>query len=322
MTASAPRVSVVVPAYNAADYLAETLQAVCGQTFRDWELIVFDDGSRDSTVAVAREFERCDPRIHVVEGTNGGVASARNRGFTATAQDSELVIFLDNDDVWEPDALRSLVGELDAHPEFVSAHAIATCIDDEGRQPTGDDLEEHLRARLGFGTRGVVTRSPAEPTTFADLVHSNWAVTPGVHLVRRHVLEAVGGYDAGAVPCDDWDMNVRISRCGDIAYIDRPLLRWRRHADAQSYRSAGWKRGYYYVRRKMLSDPSNTPEQTRVARLGFRLVSKGVFGDARRLLASRQYGAAVRRVAAALTERAQYVRASTAVYVRRLGRAT
>lgn len=315
-----PRVSVVIPTYNSELYLAETLDSVVAQTISEWELIVYDDGSRDSTVSVARDYERCDARIRVVEGSNGGVASARNRGFAATSSRTEFVIFLDNDDLWEPDALQSLVAALDRQPGCVSAHGIAISIDSDGNRPPDDDLEEHLRSRFGFGPRGVVSRSPSEPTTFADLAHSNWPLTPGVHLVRRGVLETVGGFDPGAVPCDDWDMNSRISRWGDIAFVDRPLLRWRRHAAAQSYRSAGWKRGYFYVRRKMLADPANTPEQARAARWGFAMARRGSLLEARRLVRQRQFAAAGRRLAAAVTELAQYARAIAATGIRRLDR--
>ena len=112
------RVSIVVPMYNTEQYLASTVESVLGQTFEDWELVLFDDGSQDRTLEIARDFERRDRRIRVVEGVNGGTAAARNRGFAATSTVSEFVIFLDNDDTWEPDALRLLIEALEAHPEY------------------------------------------------------------------------------------------------------------------------------------------------------------------------------------------------------------
>jgi glycosyltransferase involved in cell wall biosynthesis len=320
MKNSSPRISIVIPTYNSEPYLAETLDSVCAQTRTDWELIVYDDGSRDLTVSVARAFEQRDARVRVIEGANGGVANARNRGFQATSAGTEYVIFLDNDDVWEPDTLQSLVAPLDGHPEYVSAHCTAISIDGNGQQPPGDDLEKHLGTRLGIGPDGVVARPSSEPTRFAELANSNWPVTPGVHLVRRRVLEAVGGFDPAAVPCDDWDMNVRVSRCGDIAFVDRPLLRWRRHAGAQSYHSAGWRRGYFYVRRKMLADPSNTADQARAARAGFAMVRRGSLLDTRRLVRQRQLAAAARRLAGAALELVEYSRALVALGIRRLRR--
>lgn len=264
-----PRISIVIPTYNSEGYVGETIDSILAQTFQDWELVVFDDGSTDHTLDVVKA--RDDERVHVVAGENGGVASARNRGFAATDPTTEFVVFLDNDDIWEPELLSSLVEELDRRPDYVSAHSIAICIDEHGVQPAADDLEQHLRNRLGFEPDGaVVARRVDEPTTFADLAHSNWIVTPGLHLVRRAVLEKVGPYDAAMVPCDDWDMNTRVSRHGTIGYVDRPLLRWRRHSAAQSYLSGGWTTGYFRVRHKLLVDPSNTPAQLRAARRGYR----------------------------------------------------
>ena len=83
----------------------------------------------------------------------------------------------------------------------------------------------------------LVPLSIDEPTTFAALTYQNWVVTPGTQLIRREVIERVGGFDAATTPADDWDMALRVSRAGDIGCVRRPLLLWRRHDEAQSYHS-------------------------------------------------------------------------------------
>jgi glycosyltransferase involved in cell wall biosynthesis len=263
-----PRISIVIPTYNCEGYLAQTLDSVLAQTFGDWELVIYDDGSRDGTAGVANCYSAKDRRIRVLQGSNRGVAAARNRGFAATNPASEFVIFFDHDDVWEPDTLETLAGILRNHPEYVSAHSICRCIDSRGRPVVGDDIQAVLSARYGYKGGTLRPLRADEPTTFADLAHFNWICTPGVHLVRREVLDAVGAFDPDTVPCDDWDMSVRLSRHGPIGFTQRPLLLWRRHEQAQSY-NIKWRRAYYNVRRKMLADPSNSPEQTRFARRGF-----------------------------------------------------
>ena len=82
----APRVSVVIPAYNRQHFVGLTIESVLAQTLERWELIVYDDGSTDGTLDVATSYMERDPRIRVASGPNGGVASARNRGFSLTDQ--------------------------------------------------------------------------------------------------------------------------------------------------------------------------------------------------------------------------------------------
>src|SRR4051812_12341186 len=111
-----PEVSVVVPAYNAARYLAQTLESVRAQTFTAWELIVIDDGSSDDTLAVAQEFARRDQRISACRQANAGVAAARNAGLREANREAWAIMFLDADDVLESDALANLRAALRANP--------------------------------------------------------------------------------------------------------------------------------------------------------------------------------------------------------------
>src|SRR2546421_13123372 len=104
-----PMVSVVIPVYNGERYLAEAIESVLAQTICTWELVIVDDGSADGTPGVAQRYAGRDARIRVVRQANGGVAAARNRGMQETDPSSEYVIFLDHDDVWEIDALETLL---------------------------------------------------------------------------------------------------------------------------------------------------------------------------------------------------------------------
>ena len=299
----------MVPAFNRERFLGATLDSVRAQTLRAWELVVYDDGSSDGTVDMAKHYADLDHRISVSGGANGGVAAARNRGLAATNPGTEFVIFLDSDDVWEPDTLETLVAVLDAEPELSSAHSIARCIDADGRPLPGDDLEAQARRRSGFHGGRLVGVDPGAPTTFAELIVHNWVLTPGTHLIRRSVIAQVGPFDVSTDPADDWDMALRISRFGAIGFVDRALLLWRRHGSTLTTTSPRWRQAYFLVRRRALTHPGNTPGQTRLARLAFQQANRAARHEAWRYLADGHYGESLRQAAKTAQQYALYLRA-------------
>ena len=103
-------VSIIIPVYNGERFLAETIAAVQFQTFVDWQLIVVDDGSSDSSLSISSSIAASDQRITVVSKQNGGVASARNFGLAQIDPSSQFVAFLDQDDRWHPDFLTEQFG--------------------------------------------------------------------------------------------------------------------------------------------------------------------------------------------------------------------
>ena len=98
-------ISVVIPLYNKEKSIAQTLECVLNQTYKDFEVIVVDDGSKDNSAAIVAQFT--DTRIHLIRQENGGVSAARNRGIEEAQ--GKYVAFLDADDVWLTDHLESLV---------------------------------------------------------------------------------------------------------------------------------------------------------------------------------------------------------------------
>src|SRR5689334_15389457 len=107
---SAPRVSVIVPAYNTPPFIAETLDSVFAQSLTDSEVLVVNDGSPD-TPALEQALQPYRDRIQYIVQSNGGLSAARNTAIRASR--AELIALLDSDDVWEPDYLRDQVRELD-----------------------------------------------------------------------------------------------------------------------------------------------------------------------------------------------------------------
>jgi glycosyltransferase involved in cell wall biosynthesis len=259
---------------------------------------------------VVRRYADADPRIRLVRGANGGVAAARNRGLAASDPRTEYVIFLDSDDVWEDDALQTLVSALEAHPEWSSVHALARCVDSEGSPMPDDDLTSRLRNRIQLRDGRVVSVAPEEPTTFGAMTCDNWVLTPGTHLIRRDVIARVGTFDEDTDPADDWDMAIRISRYGDMGFIDRPLLRWRRHANTLTNTSPRWRRAHFRVRTKTMIDPTNTAEQRRVARQAFAGTYRATARDALREARAGRYCPATRAAMRTAHQWVLYLRAA------------
>lgn len=283
--------------YNSEQYLGAAVDSVRAQTFGEWELVLFDDGSRDRTLEVARACASQDSRIRVVAGTNGGTARARNRGLAATAPGTEFVIFFDNDDVWEPAALALLTQALDANPSAPAAHGLARAIDPRGEQFPGDDLACRMADRREVRDGRTVEVPAGAPTTFEALLVENYPVTPGTALIRRGIWESLGGYAPETVPCDDWDMHLRIARRGGITLVDRVVLNWRRHPGAASHTTRRWRDAYLQVRTRTVLAEDNTPAQRAAAVAAFRLTCRGALSDAARELRAGRAVAGARALA-------------------------
>ncbi len=199
-------VSVVIPTYNRAHYLPEAVASVMAQTAPVDEIIIVDDGSTDDTEAVVR---RLDGPIRYYWKPNGGAASARNAGIRMAR--GKYVALLDTDDRWLPHKNARMVALLDASPEVVLVHGAATLIGADGR-PTGvvwskPDYTGWVRKKL----------------LFANGVNASSVV------VRKRILETVGGYDETFPLLENWELWLRVSRYGEFAYVDEPVVQYRVH---------------------------------------------------------------------------------------------
>lgn len=147
-----PKATVVVPAYNVAGTIAETLRSLLRQTLRDSEIIVVDDGSKDNTLEIVASFD--DPRLRVVRQANRGLAGAHNTGIAHAA--SAIIGFCDADDLWEPQKLERHVEHLEANPDVGISFSGSRLIDAKGR-PTG--LVQRPRLK-GITAAHILKRNP------------------------------------------------------------------------------------------------------------------------------------------------------------------
>lgn len=186
------KISVVIPAYNAAQTIGDTLASLLAQTYSQWQAVVVDDGSTDATGQVVRSFVERDPRIALVTQPNGGEAAARNRGIAEAHY--EWLLFLDSDDWIAPDYLDRMSQELAADPALDAVHcgyarvaADGTAVVEPYRPPTGD-LFPTLARRAAFPVHACV--------------------------VRKSIVEQLGGFDTSLRTSTDWDLWQRLARSG------------------------------------------------------------------------------------------------------------
>jgi glycosyltransferase involved in cell wall biosynthesis len=199
MSSTSPTVSVIVPAYNRAHLIGRALESLRRQTYRDFEVVLGDDGSTDDTVAVA---QKAWPEIKVARlPANRGASSARNAAIRASC--GRFLAFLDSDDEWLPDKLAVQMDYLQRHPEV----EVCACA---------------YRKQWRDGRTTLMP--PPHPADLTQALHSaldfHGASTP---VVRREVLDDIGYQDEDLRILEDWDWMLRISQKYRIEILDEPL---------------------------------------------------------------------------------------------------
>jgi peptidoglycan/xylan/chitin deacetylase (PgdA/CDA1 family) len=185
-------VSVIIPAYNVEKTLADTLKSLQAQTFPKWEAIVIDDGSSDNTPVIARQFAAQDWRIRFISQQNSGSSVARNAGVRLAQFD--WLLFLDSDDWITPTHLQRMTETLMADASLDAVHCGWVYVNQNGT------LSDEM-----YGD--------ASPDLFPTLArHCAFHICACV--VRKVVVEAVGGWDPSLRTCEDWDLWQRIARTG------------------------------------------------------------------------------------------------------------
>lgn len=250
---SEPRVSVVIPAYNAQDFIAETLESALNQSFRAFEIIVVDDGSCDGTHAIVDKY--CNRGVTLLTQPNAGIGAARNRALSVAQ--SKLIALLDSDDLWEPDYLHTMVGFLDRNPEVSIAFS-----------------DQLFFGKSKFsGRRYQEVYPPSPPITFAKLAGGISNVSISATL-RRDVFARVGLFEQGEAirGGEDFDLWLRALHAGcRIEPVPCVLARYRRHVDSLSSSTPMEKAALYALGKwrgeKSLTAPEREAVETAYLRI-------------------------------------------------------
>ncbi len=202
-------VAVIMPVYNAGLFLRECLDSILAQTFRDFVLIVCDDGSTDDSPQILAEYAARDGRMKVLTNhENLGIPLTRNKLLTAVPQGCEYLAIMDSDDVCKPDRLERQVKFLLDHPELCGVGSALEIID------------EHSRT-TGFRCY------PVSPEEIRLTMPDRNVLAQSSLMLRRAAFDEFGGYRSGLACCEDYDCWLRMLEKYDFANLPDPVLKYR-----------------------------------------------------------------------------------------------
>jgi glycosyltransferase involved in cell wall biosynthesis len=226
-----PTVSVIMPAYNVAQYLEDALGSVLAQTFRDFEVLVVDDGSADATVKIAQQFAARDARVRLLQQQHGGLSRARNTAIGSAR--GRFLALLDSDDMWHPQFLAAQLEVFERGPsDIVTGNAL-----DLGGPRDG-------RPSRPFPDRRPV---PGLATIIADI-----EAVFIMSMFRREVVARIGLFDETLQSNEDYDYWLRAAVAGmTFARNDRPLGYYRRRCDSLSANDVRMLSGVLAVYQKL-----------------------------------------------------------------------
>ena len=206
-----PRVSIIIPTYNCARYIGRALDSVCAQTYKDYEILVVDDGSTDDTKDVVMQYGR---KVTYLYQQNRGVSAARNHAILKA--NGELLAYLDADDMWYPEKLERQVAFLDAHQECGMVHSEMSVINEQDEILHLRFYEETKRSvPQGYCVQQLLTRCHIQTLTVVE---------------RRDTFDHVGGFDERLPIAQDYLHWIMIAAEGQaLGYLAEPLgkYRWR-----------------------------------------------------------------------------------------------
>jgi glycosyltransferase involved in cell wall biosynthesis len=235
-----PKIAVIIPTYNRANLIGESIESVLRQTFADFEIIVVDDGSTDNTKEVVQSFN--DPRIRYEYKENGGVSAARNTGAKMTV--AEYITFLDSDDTYLPDALEKMAAFLDAHKEigFVYGQAHIMKVGGVAYRVRKSSIYDYSTVIDSIEQlREFIFYKPLNVSTFT---------------ARHACFDEIGGFNEGMWWGEDYQFFVRLVKKHPAAYIAEPIANVRFHdTQLQNVVKPGREVAFLSILQEIFEDP-------------------------------------------------------------------
>jgi glycosyltransferase involved in cell wall biosynthesis len=212
------KVSLLIPAYNRAAFVAAAVGSVLRQSYREFELLVWDDGSIDATADVADRAAAGDPRVKIVRAAHAGLCPSINAA--AKMLDGKYFGWVDSDDAIAPTALAETVQFLDSNPDVGMVYTDYLAMDESGR----------------IGPLGNRTKIPySRDRLLIDFMTFHF------RLMRRAAFDHAGGIDENAAGAEDYDLCLRLSEQTEIRKLARPLYFYRVHDKSVSREQRLWQ---------------------------------------------------------------------------------
>jgi len=208
-----PKISVIIPAYNAEKTIKKTIKSVLNQTLADFELIVINPNSSDSTSNIISQIQ--DSRLQVFNYLQANVAVNRNRGFSHAK--GEFITFLDADDLWTPDKLEAQYTALVENPQAAVVYSWTNCVDETGK----------FIRRCG---RSILTGD-----VFSHLLLANFIVSGSNVMIRKPALIEVGGFDESLTNAEDLDMWLRLATKYEFIPVQKVQVFYRISTHSKSF---------------------------------------------------------------------------------------
>lgn len=216
MSEPRPKVSVLVAVYNGERFVEATVRSILAQSFRDLEMVILDDGSRDGSLAILNHLAATDARIRLASRPNRGIPATANE-MIALARGEHLSL-MDHDDIMLPGCLEAEVAHLERHPECVAVGVLDAHIDAAGRIVQRDRSLAWLA--------GSFSRRPSRPMAFPPVSPT---IKNPASLVRAGAMRRAGGYREKFTYANDTDLWLRLGEQGEIHRLNRVLCHYRRH---------------------------------------------------------------------------------------------
>ena len=249
---SEAQISVVITAYNEEAFVGIALGSALRQTRTDLEIIVVDDGSVDGTADVVNSFS--DQRIRLIRQENQGLSAARNTGIAAA--NCELIAFLDSDDLWVPEFCAEMAAALERQPAAGFAYSDAWWL---------DDSSDRFYRASAMSVNQPPEHPPSDPREFLRLLLSRGNFIFVSTMVRKAVLDEVGGFDTSLTAVEDYDMWIRILEAGHGAAATGRRLALKRDRGTSMSRQ---HRNMFVNLRRVLADTAedrDVPEDAKAA---------------------------------------------------------
>jgi glycosyltransferase involved in cell wall biosynthesis len=245
-----PRVTVLMPVYNGAQYLKDAIDSVLAQTFTEFEFLIVNDGSTDNSLQIIESYK--DKRIKVLSQENQGVSAALNLGLKAAVGD--FIARTDCDDICKPDRLEKQINFLINNPDFILVGSDADYVDKDGV------FAFHYQ-NIGHTNEEIQER-----------IHHHCPFIHSAVIYNKEAVISIGGYDENAYLFEDYFLWIKLVKAGKVANITEPLMIIRFNPSSVTIDDKDCSKEYLEIKQKALLSGILTDEEGLLMKMSFKKI--------------------------------------------------